>query len=69
MSLVELRVELPAYSHSFTIQVPPSSTVIEVKQSIQAACKGGPRADGQRLICRGRILEDEERLDIIWKVR
>ncbi|KIM90978.1 hypothetical protein PILCRDRAFT_157734 [Piloderma croceum F 1598] len=67
MSVVELRVELPSYSHSFVIQVPVSYTILEVKGEIFRACVGAPRADGQRIIWRGRLLRDEEKVEDIWK--
>ncbi|KAK0206627.1 hypothetical protein DFS33DRAFT_1315879 [Desarmillaria ectypa] len=66
MSLVELHVELPAYAHSFTVNVDSGSTILAVKEQIQAVCAGRPRVDGQRLIWRGRALADHERLDTIW---
>ncbi|KAG7449353.1 uncharacterized protein BT62DRAFT_1073832 [Guyanagaster necrorhizus] len=66
MSLVELHVELPAYAHSFTVNVDSGSTILAVKEQIQAVCTGRPRVDGQRLIWRGRALADHERLDAIW---
>ncbi|KAK0487037.1 hypothetical protein EDD18DRAFT_1360244 [Armillaria luteobubalina] len=66
MSLVELHVELPAYAHSFTVSVDSGSTILAVKEQIQAVCTGRPRVDGQRLIWRGRALADHERLDAIW---
>lgn len=68
MSLVELRVELPAYAHSFTIQVPRSCAILYVKQEIFRTCVGGPRVDGQRIIWRGRYLVDHEKVDDLWKV-
>jgi hypothetical protein len=68
MSVVELRVELPSYSHSFIIQVPVSYTILDVKGEIFRTCVGAPRADGQRIIWRGRILRDEEKVEDIWKV-
>lgn len=68
MSIVELRVELPSYSHSFLIQVPLSYTILEVKGEITRSCPGAPRADGQRIIWRGRVLRDEEKVEDIWKV-
>ena len=68
MSFVELRVELPAYSYSFLIQVPQTCTIADVKQEIYKLCIGGPRVDGQRIICRGRYLVDDEKVDEIWKV-
>lgn len=69
MSVVELRVELPSYSHSFIIQVPTSYTISDVKGEISRSCTGAPRADGQKLIWRGRILGDEEKVEDVWKVR
>ncbi|KAJ3517564.1 hypothetical protein NLJ89_g421 [Agrocybe chaxingu] len=54
MSLVDIRVDLPSYSRSFVVQVPPSSSVLQVKQEIQEACPGQPRPEGQRLIWRDR---------------
>ncbi|KIY73743.1 hypothetical protein CYLTODRAFT_485249 [Cylindrobasidium torrendii FP15055 ss-10] len=67
MSLVVLRVELPAHSHSFTVQAPAAGTVADVKEVIQATCTGQPRTTGQRLIWRGRALRDDERLQDIWQ--
>jgi hypothetical protein len=69
MSLVELRVELPAYSHSFLIRLSSSCTILDVKQEIFKTCVGGPQVEGQRLICRGRYLLDSEKVDELWKVR
>ena len=68
MSVVELRVELPSYSHSFIIHVSPTSTVAEVKREIAKTCVGAPRVDGQRIIWRGRVLRDDEKVEEIWKV-
>lgn len=69
MSHVELRVELPAYSHSFVIQVPLSSTILDVKQEILRSCIGAPRPDGQKIVWRGRFLVDHEKVQDLWKVR
>lgn len=69
MATVDLRVELPACSHSFQIQVISDWTIKDVKAQIHLACKGAPRVDGQRLIWRGRFLRDEEVVKDIWKVR
>ncbi|OCH90729.1 hypothetical protein OBBRIDRAFT_887520 [Obba rivulosa] len=66
MTLVDLRVELPAYSHSFQIHVQQESSIRDVKQEIARLCPGSPRPDGQRLIWRGRFLKDEERVAEIW---
>ncbi|KAF8076239.1 hypothetical protein FPV67DRAFT_1617862 [Lyophyllum atratum] len=67
MSLVELRVELPAYAHSFLVKVPSTSTISDVKQEIFNSCIGSPRVDGQRIIWRGRYLVDHEKVDELWK--
>ncbi|KAG6832941.1 hypothetical protein H0H92_004825 [Tricholoma furcatifolium] len=67
MSLVQVRVELPAYAHSFTIQVALNSTVGDVKQEIYNTCPGRPRVNGQRIIWRGRYLFDHEKVDELWK--
>lgn len=67
-SLVAVRVELPTYSLSFTVDVPVSATVLDVKHSISASCAGQPRVEGQRMIWRGRYLEDQEKISDVWKV-
>lgn len=69
MSLVQLRVELPAYAHSFLLHVPNSYTILDVKNEIHKACVGSPRVGGQRLVWRGRYLVDNEKVDDLWKVR
>ncbi|KAH0587311.1 hypothetical protein H2248_006113 [Termitomyces sp. 'cryptogamus'] len=67
MSFVEVRVELPAYAHSFSVRVPQTSTIADVKQEIYSVCPGNPRATGQRIIWRGRYLVDHEKVDDLWK--
>lgn len=69
MSVVQLRVELPTYARSFTIQVPDTCSVREIKEEISRACPGRPRVEGQKLIWRGRFLTDDESVETIWKVR
>lgn len=66
-SLVAVRVELPTYSLSFSIQVHICATVLDVKHAISASCTGQPRVEGQRIIWRGRYLEDQEKISDIWK--
>ena len=68
MSLIDLRVELPTYAHSFTVQVPNSCTVLQIKERIHLTCTGAPRVDGQRIIWRGRYLTDQEKVEDVWKV-
>lgn len=67
MSNLDLRIELPAYSRSFDIHVPSSSTIQQVKEEISRTCPGYPRIEGQRLIWRGRILANEENVSELWK--
>lgn len=68
MSVVDIRVDLPSHSRSFTLNVPSDATVLQLKQEIYRTCPGQPRIDGQRLICRGRQLADDESIDSLWKV-
>ena len=68
MSLVDLRVDLPAYSRSLILKVNVSTSILQVKEEIYRTCPGQPRPDGQRLIWRGRILTDNETVDKLWKV-
>ncbi|KZT20777.1 hypothetical protein NEOLEDRAFT_1151119 [Neolentinus lepideus HHB14362 ss-1] len=67
MSLVSLKVELPSHSLSFHVQVPSHSTVLDIKHEIHRACTGAPRVEGQKIIWRGRVLRDDERVDDLWK--
>ncbi|THH33647.1 hypothetical protein EUX98_g522 [Antrodiella citrinella] len=64
---MDIKVELPTHSLSFQVQIPPSSTIRDVKDKIQSTCPGAPRIDGQRVIWRGRFLKDEEKVEEIWK--
>ena len=68
MSLVSLTVELPQYARTFTVDVPQDGSVRDVKTAVSQACPGQPREDGQRLIVKGRILEDGELVQQVWKV-
>ncbi|KAF8803663.1 hypothetical protein BYT27DRAFT_7109342 [Phlegmacium glaucopus] len=67
MSLVDLRVDLPAYARSLFLKVNASNSILQVKEEISRTCPGQPRPDGQRLIWRGRILADNETVDSLWK--
>ncbi|KAH9927158.1 uncharacterized protein BXZ73DRAFT_90835 [Epithele typhae] len=62
-----LRIELPAYCHSFQVRVTPTSTIRDVKQEIAKACPGSPSPDGQRLVWQGRFLKDDETVELLWK--
>ncbi|PCH41304.1 hypothetical protein WOLCODRAFT_118646 [Wolfiporia cocos MD-104 SS10] len=66
-SSVDIHIEFPAYSYSFDVRVESSSSVRDVKREITRTCTGEPRADGQRLISKGRILSDDERVADLWK--
>ncbi|KAI0332426.1 hypothetical protein GY45DRAFT_1320933 [Cubamyces sp. BRFM 1775] len=67
MSSAVLRVELPAYSHSFQVQVAPTSTIGDVKTEIARVCPGSPLPSGQRLVFKGRFLSDDEKVEDVWK--
>ena len=69
MSSIELRVELPAYSYSFQIEVQTTWSIQAVKEEIKRVCPGSPQVDGQRVIWRGRFLRDDEQVKDVWKVR
>ena len=68
MSCISLKVELPAHSHSFHVQVPDSSSVATIKSEISKSCPGEPKVEGQRLIYAGRLLRDDEQVQDIWPV-
>ena len=68
MSLVDIHVELPQRSVSFSIKVAGSCTVLQIKEHIARQCPGEPRVDGQRLIYKGRILTDSESIADLWQV-
>jgi len=68
MSCISLKVELPAHSHSFQVQVPDSSSVANIKSEISKSCPGEPKVEGQRLIYAGRLLRDDEQVQDIWPV-
>lgn len=68
MSLVPITVEHPQYTQTFVVQVPQAGTVSDIKQEIARVCPGNPRVDGQRLISKGRVLNDEETIGTLWVV-
>jgi len=68
MSNISLKVELPAHSHSFQVQVPESSSIANIKSEISKSCPGRPTVEGQRLIYAGRLLRDDEQIQDIWPV-
>jgi hypothetical protein len=69
MALIDIRVELPAFSRTITVHVLDSSTILDVKREIYRVCVGAPRVDGQRIIWRGRSLLDTEKVQELWQVR
>lgn len=68
MALVAVQVELPQYSHSFSVQVPPTASILDIKREITQLCLGHPSVEGQRLISKGRVLADAETVEQLWKV-
>ncbi|KAJ6539211.1 hypothetical protein B0H19DRAFT_1177720 [Mycena capillaripes] len=67
MPLIDIRVELPAFSRTLTVQVSDSSTILDVKREIFRVCVGAPRVEGQRIIWRGRSLLDTEKVQELWQ--
>ncbi|KAJ6629129.1 hypothetical protein B0H10DRAFT_25296 [Mycena sp. CBHHK59/15] len=67
MSLIDIRVELPAFSLTINVQVPNSCTILDVKREIYRICVGAPRVEGQRIIWRGRSLRDTEKVQELWQ--
>lgn len=67
-SLVPITVEHPQYTQTFVVRVPPAGTVGDIKHEIERACPGNPRREGQRLISKGRVLDDAERIEALWVV-
>ncbi|KAF5369972.1 hypothetical protein D9758_001187 [Tetrapyrgos nigripes] len=67
MSIVQVRIELPTYAHSFLVSISSDANVLQLKQEISKSCAGAPRVDGQRIIWRGRYLSDSESLESLWK--
>lgn len=66
-SAIGIRVELPAYGYSFTVTTDLSSaTVLSLKYLISNTCPGAPQVEGQRIIWRGRVLGNEERVAELW---
>ncbi|KIK65403.1 hypothetical protein GYMLUDRAFT_219407 [Collybiopsis luxurians FD-317 M1] len=67
-SATSIHVELPAYGYSFVVNVPsdPSSSVLSIKEAISVLCPGYPASDGQRIIWRGRVLRNEEKIENLW---
>lgn len=67
MSSVTLQVDLPQYSHSFSVHIKSTDTINDVKQEIARSCPGSPRSEGQRLIWKGRVLADSEQVSEVWQ--
>ncbi|KZW04003.1 hypothetical protein EXIGLDRAFT_827939 [Exidia glandulosa HHB12029] len=59
-------VQLPTHSTSFQVSVPSSSTVIQLKETISETCPGRPTRAGQRVIYKGRIVDDSSVVSDIW---
>ena len=69
MSARTFRVELPTHNHSFTVEIAPEASVHDLKAEIERVCTGQPRLDAQRIIWRGRLLADHEKVSEIRTVR
>lgn len=69
MTARTFRVELPTHNHSFVVEIAPESSVHDLKAEIERVCPGQPRPDAQRIIWRGRLLADHEKVAEIRTVR
>ena len=67
-ALVNITVEHPQQTQRFEVYVFSTAIVRDVKEQIARVCPGNPEASGQRLICKGRILNDAEKVDSVWTV-
>ena len=65
---IAITIELPQIARTFSITVAPGATIRDVKDAVSQECEGRPRAEGQRLIAKGRVLRDEERVEELWLV-
>ncbi|EJD00968.1 uncharacterized protein FOMMEDRAFT_169182, partial [Fomitiporia mediterranea MF3/22] len=66
MPSVPITVEHPQYTQTLVVHVPPTATVSDIKQEISRECPGNPRVEGQRLISKGRVLDDGECVETLW---
>lgn len=65
---IAITVELPQHERSFRVFVSPGACVRDLKDAIAQECDGRPRAEGQRLIAKGRVLADGDLVEELWKV-
>jgi hypothetical protein len=57
-----LRVTARSLAGSVTVEVPRGGTVVTLKVALQSVTRLQP--DRQRLICRGRVMKDEDTLQL-----
>ncbi|KAF8481350.1 hypothetical protein JB92DRAFT_2619145, partial [Gautieria morchelliformis] len=67
MTATTIQVHLPSFSHSFNVSVTSDSTIIDLKHEIFRTCIGSPNTAGQRVIYKGRVLDDKEIVGHVWK--
>ncbi len=65
---ISLQVQVPSHSLSFEVRLAPGATVLDLKHAIHHQCRGAPSVDGQRLISKGRLLQNTDLVDSIWTV-
>jgi hypothetical protein len=68
MTATTIQVHLPSFSHTFNVSVTSGSTIIDLKHEIFRTCIGSPNVAGQRVIYKGRVLDDKEIVGHVWKV-
>ena len=69
MTVTNIQVHLPSFSHALRVSVPSDSTILHLKQEIFRTCIGSPNTAGQRIIYKGRVLDDNEIVSQVWRVR
>lgn len=67
MSEIALKIKT-ANESAFNITIDPSSTVLQLKQKIASEGPGNVPVEQQRLIFAGKVLKDEEKLEV-YKVQ
>jgi hypothetical protein len=69
MASLPITIEHPQLTQRFIVNVPASGTIQDIKRQISLTCPGNPQVEGQRLIAKGRVLDDGENVAEVWNVR
>ncbi|CAO3698428.1 unnamed protein product [Rhizopus stolonifer] len=60
-----LKVNLSNTQESFPVQIKPNATILSLKETIKHIHPQHPKCDDQRIIYRGKLLEDVQVIDTI----